>query len=183
MADRSVVQYRAFWVDTFNTSLNSHSDVAAVVAGATAAGANAIFAQVRRRGDAWYREALEPLPDGVPLPPGFDPRADLISQAHAAGVEVHAFVIIGAIWNRPPTQPPSSPEHIFNRHGFDPATGQPQHGRANWLTRTLLPDGGPIGFDGYRFGNEFWIDLGHPDAAAYTLEVPLHLVDHHGLAR
>ncbi len=181
MADRSVVQYRAFWVDTFNTSLNSHSDVAAVVAGATAAGANAIFAQVRRRGDAWYREALEPLPDGVPIAAGFDPLADLISQAHAAGVEVHAFVIIGAIWNRPPTQPPSSPEHIFNRHGFDPATGQPQQGRANWLTRTLLPDGGPIGFDGYRFGNEFWIDLGNPDAAAYTVEVLLHLVDHYDL--
>jgi uncharacterized lipoprotein YddW (UPF0748 family) len=181
MADQSVVQYRAFWVDTFNTPLNSHSDVAAVVANAAAAGANAIFAQVRRRGDAWYREALEPLPDGVPIAAGFDPLADLISQAHAAGLEVHAYVIIGAIWNRPPTQPPSSPNHVFNRHGFDPQTGQPRQGRDNWLTRTLLPDGGPISFGGYRFGNEFWIDLGHPDAAAYTVEVLLHLVDHYDL--
>ena len=63
MADSSVMQYRGFWVDTFNTPLNNPSDVAAVVANATAAHANAIFAQVRRRGDAWYRNALEPLPD------------------------------------------------------------------------------------------------------------------------
>src|SRR4029450_8932834 len=181
MADRSVVQYRAFWVDTFKTSLNSHSDVAAVVANATAAGANAIFAQVRRRGDAWYRDALEPLPDGVPIAAGFDPPAPLISQAHAADLEVHAFVIIGAVWHRPPAQPPSSPEHIFNRHGFDPQTGQPHQGRANWLTRTLLADGGPISFGGYRFGNDFWIDPGHPDAAAYTAEVLLHLVRRYDL--
>ncbi|HEX2373549.1 MAG TPA: family 10 glycosylhydrolase [Actinomycetota bacterium] len=181
MADPTVAQYRAFWVDTFNTPLNHHSDVAAVVANATAAHANAIFAQVRRRGDAWYRDALEPLPDGVPIAAGFDPLAELIGQAHAAGMEVHAFVIIGAVWNRPPTQPPSSPEHVFNRHGFDPQTGQPRQGRANWLTRALLPDGGPISFGGYRFGNDFWIDPGHPDAAAYTAEVLLHLVRRYDL--
>jgi uncharacterized lipoprotein YddW (UPF0748 family) len=181
MADPAVVQYRAFWVDTFNTPLNNHTDVAAVVANATAAGANAILAQVRRRGDAWYREGLEPLPDGVPIAAGFDPLAELISQAHAADLEVHAFVIIGAVWNRPPTQPPASPEHVFNRHGFDPQTGQPQQGRTNWLTRTLLADGGPVSFGGYRFGNDFWIDLGHPDAAAYTVEVLLYLVNHYDL--
>jgi uncharacterized lipoprotein YddW (UPF0748 family) len=49
---QSVSQYRAFWVDTFNTTLNNHSDVVAVVNNAKAANANAIFAQVRRRGDS-----------------------------------------------------------------------------------------------------------------------------------
>ena len=38
-------QYRAFWVDTFNTSLADHGDVLAVVDKARAAHANAIFAQ------------------------------------------------------------------------------------------------------------------------------------------
>jgi uncharacterized lipoprotein YddW (UPF0748 family) len=174
-------QYRVLWVDTFNTPLNNHSDVAAVVADATAAHANAVFAQVRRRGDAWYREALEPLPDGVPIASGFDPLADLITEAHGAGIEVHAFAVLGAIWNRPPSQPPSSPQHVFNQHGFDPQTGQPHAGRANWLTRTLLSDGGPISHGGYRLGNDFWIDPGHPDAAAYTVEVLLHLMGHYDL--
>src|SRR4029453_14608267 len=155
MAAPTVGHYRAFWVDTFNTPLNTHSDVAAVVANATTAHANAIFAQVRRRGDAWYRDTLEPLPDGVPIAAGFDPLAGLLDQD-------------------PPPPPPPSPQHIFNRPGFDPQTGQPHQGRANWLTRTLLADGGPISFGGYRFGNDFWIDPGHPDAAAHTPEVLLH---------
>lgn len=171
-------EYRAFWVDTFNTALNNHDDVVAVVNNARAANANAIFAQVRRRGDAWYLNSLEPLPDGVAIAPGFDPLQDLITEAHAGGIEVHAFVITGAIWNRHPTTlpPPVSPDHVFNRHGFNQATGQIYTGRDNWLTRTLLPDGSGITFQGHRFGSDFWIDLGHPDAAAETADVLLHLV-------
>jgi hypothetical protein len=36
-------EYRGFWVDTFNTSLNTHADVVAVVDKAKSAKANAIF--------------------------------------------------------------------------------------------------------------------------------------------
>jgi uncharacterized lipoprotein YddW (UPF0748 family) len=175
-------QYRGFWVDTFNTTLNNHADVVAVVERARAANANALFAQVRRRGDAWYLNSLEPLPDGVPIAPGFDPLADLIAEAHAASLEVHAFVIVGAIYNRHPVilGLPSSPDHVFNRHGgFNPATGRIDQGPDNWLTRTLLPDGGTITFQGHRIGSEFWIDLGHPDAAADTAEVLQHLVENY----
>ncbi len=169
-------EYRAFWVDTFNTALNSHADVVAVVDKARAANANAIFAQVRRRGDAWYLNSLEPLPDPNTIAPGFDPLQDLIIEGHAAGLEVHAFVIIGAVWNRHPVilGPPASPNHVFNLHGgFDPATGTIVQGPDNWLTRSLLPT---IAFQGHRFGADFWIEPGHPDAAAYTVDVLMHLV-------
>jgi uncharacterized lipoprotein YddW (UPF0748 family) len=47
-------EYRAFWVDTFNTNLNNHTDVVNMVNNAKAAKANALFVQVRRRGDSWY---------------------------------------------------------------------------------------------------------------------------------
>src|SRR5688572_33072125 len=87
-------EYRGFWVDTFNTTLNNHSDVVAVVNNAKAANANAIFAQVRRRGDSWYLNSLEPPPDFAPIVAGFDPLQDLIVESHASGIEVHAFVII-----------------------------------------------------------------------------------------
>lgn len=167
-------QVRAFWVDTFNTRLNSPADVATVVARAAQARANALFVQVRRRGDAWYLDSLEPLPDNVPIERDFDPLRELIDRAHERGIEVHAFVIIGAIWNS--LTPPADPNHVFNRHGLDPATGRPFDGRANWLTRTLLADGTATSAGGYRFGNEFWIDLGHPDAADYTLQVLLRLL-------
>jgi uncharacterized lipoprotein YddW (UPF0748 family) len=182
---QSVSQYRAFWVDTFNTTLNNHSDIVAVVNNARAANSNAIFAQVRRRGDSWYLNSLEPPPDFVQIAAGFDPLQDLIAEAHASGIEVHAFVIVGAIWSKNPNFAPSatlgapiSPNHVFNLHGgYNPATQQIVQGPNNWLTRTLLPDGSNgISFQGHRIGSDFWLDLGHPDAEAYTADVLLHLV-------
>ncbi|MGH9938071.1 MAG: family 10 glycosylhydrolase, partial [Blastocatellia bacterium] len=174
---QNVTQYRGFWVDTFNTAFNNHNDVLAIINNVRLAKCNAIFAQVRRRGDSWYLNSLEPLADRTPIEPGFDPLADLIKEAHANDIEIHAFVIIGAIWNRSPTQfPPENPDHVFNKHGFNQAAGKIYEGRDNWLTRTLLPDDGTITFGGHRIGNEFWIDLGHPDAADYTLRVLTHLV-------
>lgn len=142
-------EYRGFWVDTFNTRLGSHEDVVAVVERARSARANTLFVQVRRRGDAWYVNSLEPLPDFVEIAPGFDPLYDLIQEAHGAGMEVHAFVIVGAIWNKNPTfgptatlGPPLAAEHAFRRHGgFDATTGRIEAGADNWLTRSLVADG------------------------------------------
>jgi uncharacterized lipoprotein YddW (UPF0748 family) len=152
---------------------------------ARAANANAIFAQVRRRGDSWYLNSLEPPPDFAPIEAGFDPLQDLINEAHADGIEVHAFVIIGAVWNKNPAfapsatlGPPRDPSHVFNLHGgYDPAKMKIVQGPDNWLTRTLLPDGANgVSFQGHRIGQDFWLDPGHPDAAGYTVEVLLHLV-------
>jgi uncharacterized lipoprotein YddW (UPF0748 family) len=191
-ASAQPAQYRAFWVDTFNSGLSNHEHVLAVVDQARAAGANAIFAQVRRRGDSWYLDSREGIaeilppapgapPAAQPIEPGFDPLRDLIAEAHAHGIEVHAFVIVNAIWNRHPTvlPLPAHAAHPFNRHGWDQATGAIYGGRANWLTRSLLPDGTPgsgLTFGGHRIGAEFWMDPGHPDYAAYTVDVLTHLV-------
>ena len=169
-------EYRAFWVDTFNTALDNHANVVTVVNQAKAANANAIFAQVRRRGDAWYLNSLEPPPDPNSIAAGFDPLQDLIAEGHAAGLEIHAFVIVGAVWNKSPTALPlpASPSHVFNRHGgFDPVSQTIVQGPDNWLTRTLLSG---FAFQGHRFGSEFWMEPGHPDAAAYTVDVLMHLV-------
>lgn len=181
-------QYRGFWVDTFNTALNTHADVLQVVNNATAARANALFVQVRRRGDSWYLDSLEPPADRTPLAAGFDPLADMIAEAHARGIEVHAFVIVNALWNRAPVTapgvpvplfPPTDPAHVFNRHGVDQSTGWAYTGRDNWLTRSLLPDGtagAALTYEGHRIGSDFWMEPGHPEAAAYTVEVFTHLV-------
>lgn len=177
-------EYRAFWVDTFNTSLNNHSDVLAVVNNAKAAKANAIFVQVRRRGDSWYLNSLEPLGDRTPIQAGFDPLQDVINVAHAEGLEVHAFVIMNAVWGRAPNLfPPENPNHVFNLHGgFNAATNTIVPGPNNWLTRTLLPDGAAgITYQGHRFGSDFWVDFGHPDAAKYTVDVLNHLVQNYNI--
>ncbi len=172
-------EYRAFWVDTFNTALNNQADVTIVVNNAKAAKANALFVQVRRRGDSWYLNSLEPRGDRTPIEAGFDPLQAMIDKAHFEGIEVHAFVIMSAIWGRAPNLfPPENPTHAFNLHGgFNAATNTIVPGPNNWLTRTLIPDGtGAITYQGHRFGNDFWIDFGHPDAATYTANVIDHLV-------
>jgi uncharacterized lipoprotein YddW (UPF0748 family) len=166
-------QYRAFWVDTYNTRLNNVADVTAIVDRAKGAGANALFVQVRRRGDAWYLRGREPRPEGILFDVvTFDPLAEVLRQAHDAALEVHAFVVVGAIWNQ--NTLPTHVQHVFNRHGFTPAG--PIAGADNWLTRTRLPDGGYISASGYRFGSDYWLDFGHPEAATYTVDLLLDLV-------
>ncbi len=177
-------EYRAFWVDTFNTALNNHTDVVAVVNNARASKANALFVQVRRRGDSWYLNSLEPMGDRTPIQPGFDPLQDMINEAHAHGIEVHAFFIMSAVWGRAPNLfPPENPNHVFNQHGgFSAATNTITPGPNNWLTRTLIPDGtAAITYQGHRFGSDFWVDFGHPDAAAYTVNVINHLVENYDI--
>lgn len=172
-------EYRAFWVDTFNTSLNNPAQVSTVVNQAKAAKANALFLQVRRRGDSWYLNTIEPVTTEVVIQPGFDPLQDVINKAHAEGIEVHAFVIMAAIWGRAPNLfPPANPNHPFNLHGgFNAPTNTITPGPNNWLTRTLIPDGtAAVTYQGHRIGSDFWVDFGHPDAAAYTVDVLTHLV-------
>jgi uncharacterized lipoprotein YddW (UPF0748 family) len=84
-------EYRAFWVDTFNTLLNTATDVTAVVNNAQNANANVIVVQVRRRGDAWYRLGRSCANSAPPCEPlfvnidaNFDPLADLIMKATSA---------------------------------------------------------------------------------------------------
>jgi uncharacterized lipoprotein YddW (UPF0748 family) len=165
-------QYRGFWVDTYNTRLSTASDVTAIVSRARDATANVLFVQVRRRGDSWYLQAgAEPAPEGVGIDAGFDPLQEIIGQAHAAGIEVHAFVVLGAVWSQATV--PVDPRHIFAAHGFTAAG--PVSGRANWLTRAT-GDGPQVSMGGYRFGNDYWLDFGHPDAAAYTVDLLNRLV-------
>src|SRR5215218_2618645 len=181
-------EYRGFWVDTFNTTLNNHADVVAAVNNAKAAKANVIFAQVRRRGDSWYLNSLEPAPDFVALAPGFDALADLITTAHTDGIEVHAFVIMSAVWSKNPTfaptaslGPPISDQHVFNQHGWNKMTGAMRTGSDNWLTKSIAPFPALVTFDGQRYNTDFWLDFGHPDAEAYSVDVLMRLVNNYNI--
>ncbi len=62
---------------------------------ARALGASDLFVQVYRGGRAWFDSSLadaEPWRSAVAKSGGVDPLAELVSQAHAAGLRVHAWV-------------------------------------------------------------------------------------------
>ena len=84
-------EMRGLWV--VRTALVSPGTVDAVVDQAKEAGFNALFVQVRGRGDAFYSSRL--VPRSLLLetqPAGFDPLARLLRRAHGRGLQVHAWV-------------------------------------------------------------------------------------------
>ncbi len=167
-ADEPRPEYRAYWVDTFRTPFATRTDVDRIVDAAVESNANALFVQVRRRGDAWYLDAAEPLAevmDGT-----FDPLRALLDAAHARGIEVHAFVIVGAIFHGDPNRValPRDPRHVFLQHFWDAKARRPYRGSRQWGTKTSKGR--------YQFATDWYVDLGHPAAAAYTADVLLHLV-------
>jgi hypothetical protein len=79
-------------------------------------------------------------------------------------------VIVGAIFRGDPTRValPRDPRHVFLQHFWDAKAHRPYRGARQWGTKTSKGR--------YQFASDWYVDLGHPDAAAYTTDVLLHLV-------
>ncbi|MGA9118370.1 MAG: family 10 glycosylhydrolase [Bacteroidota bacterium] len=111
---------------------------------------NAIFFQVRPRGDAYYASTHEPWAENLTgvmgRNPGWDPLAYLIDQAHAAGIEVHAWFNVFKIHSN--NSVPVSEDHPLRKF--------PQ-----WS---------------FRYQGEDWMDPGYPGVRNYTAGVILDLV-------
>jgi uncharacterized lipoprotein YddW (UPF0748 family) len=84
-------EMRGLWV--VRTGLVTPASVDQVVDTAVRGGFNALFVQVRGRGDAFYASRLVPRSDLLRGQPAeFDPLARLLARARARGLEVHAWV-------------------------------------------------------------------------------------------
>jgi uncharacterized lipoprotein YddW (UPF0748 family) len=111
-AASSADELRGLWV--VRTALVSPGSVDRVVDDAAAAGFNALFVQVRGRGDAFYSSKL--VPRSVLLerqPRDFDPLARLIHRARARCLQVHAWVnvLLVAHFGQPVPR-----GHVLERH-------------------------------------------------------------------
>lgn len=153
-------EIRALWVDAFHPGIRSPEEIAQLVADARRLNVNTLIVQVRRRGDALYRSKLEPPLDDPAYDPRFDALAETVRRAHAAGLKVHAWINAMPVWRD--EAPPTSPLHVFNRHGVS-ATGD-----ENWLTRSK--DGNA------RFPVGYFLDPGHPAAREHLVSVYLDIV-------
>lgn len=111
---------------------------------------NAVIFQVRPQGDAVYSSSLEPwsscLTGTMGRSPGYDPLAYCIKEAHARGIEVHA-------WFNP----------------FRALSSNSQQVASNHVTRTA-PE------TTRKFGSMTWCDPAHPDTRARALNVILDVV-------
>lgn len=154
-------EIRAVWVDAFHAGIRTPAEVTELVAAARRANLNTLIVQVRRRGDALYASRHEPPLDDPAYDPGFDALAHVVGEAHAAGLKVHAWLNAMPVWRD--ETPPRDARHVFNRHGPS-ATG-----RDRWMT--AAPDGT------LRFPVGFFLDPGHPDAAAHIARVYLDVVE------
>lgn len=90
-----VSKTRGLWV--VRSTLVHPDSVRAMVARAAGAGFNTLLVQVRGRGDAYYSGGIEPRADGIQGRPAFDPLALTIREAHARGIEVHAWMNVHLI--------------------------------------------------------------------------------------
>lgn len=105
-------EMRGLWV--VRTGLTSPASVDRVVDQAVRGGFNALFVQVRGRGDAFYASELVPRSDLLHgQPTDFDPLAQLLARARGRGLDVHAWVnvLLAASFVRP-----LPPGHVLARH-------------------------------------------------------------------
>lgn len=112
---------------------------------------NAVFFQVRSRGNAMYRSTVEPwaseLTGRLGRDPGWDPLSFVIREAHQRGMTLHAWFNVCRVWSR--GRPPAcQPEHIVRAH-------------PEWIQ---------------RHGDDLWMDAGIPAAREYTIRVMEDLV-------
>jgi uncharacterized lipoprotein YddW (UPF0748 family) len=106
-------EVRALWVQ--RTSITSPDQISRLVGDARASGFNTLLVQVRGRGDAYYTPGLEPRPPTLAnQPASFDPLAQTLNEAHAAGLRVHAWVNVNLIASV--NLPPTDRGHVLHKH-------------------------------------------------------------------
>lgn len=106
-------EMRGMWV--VRDSLASPQSVHQVIVTATKYHINALFVQVRGRGDAWYNSPYEPRAERLAgQPKDFDPLEQMVREGHEAGLQVHAWMNTFLTWSGP--RAPRSPQHLWNAH-------------------------------------------------------------------
>jgi len=113
---------RALWVTRWDYTYPE--DIQEIVDRAAYANFNIIFFQVRGVADAYYHSNYEPwaarltgYPGTLGQDPGWDPLATAVELAHAAGLELHAWINVYPVWvtSSKGDAPPQdvTPQHLF----------------------------------------------------------------------
>ncbi len=129
-----LIERRAIWITRYDwTDQDRPADpqrIDQMVDNIARAGFNTILFQIRSAGEAYYTPGLEPWAarltgstwSTLGQDPGWDPLARMLEKAHAAGLEVHAYVNTYTAWLPPANAesgkrfpPATNPPHLFDR--------------------------------------------------------------------
>ena len=153
-------EFRGAWVATvFNLDWPSKaglpaeeqkSQLRAILDRAQQLKLNAILLQVRSVSDACYTSKREPwsafLSGKQGVDPGYDPLAFAIAEAHARGIELHAWF-----------NPFRAGTNVKGTYAANHVT----HSHPEWVR---------------HYGGQLWVDPGEPEARRYILDVILDVV-------
>ncbi|GEM_PF-3272293 len=124
---------------------------------------NAVLFQVRGECDTLYPNPYEPwAPQFSWNDPGWDPVAFAVEEAHARGLEFHAYINTHTMISSVPPDP-TVPQHVYNLYGKTGAS-------PNW--QIAGEDGQPAG----QLDSYVWLAPGIPDAEAWTRRAILYVV-------
>ena len=156
-------EFRAFLVDAWDwgsgAAIANPTATQQTVDHARSCNTNVVVIEVRKRADAYYTSAIEPVGTNLSPAPGYDCLADMISKAHAAGLEVHPWVVTYRVWTTPSGPPHTTPEHIWYLH--------PDWLNCNSSGSTMWTDGTGVAFN---------LDPGIPAVEDYLIGVFMDIV-------
>src|SRR3954468_19914055 len=150
----SAQQFRAAWADVFHVGMQNSSQVNTMVSKLVAGHYNAVIVQVLAYMDntpsshgAYWKSNI--LPRSGYVTSTFDPLAYLCQQAHANGIEVHAWLGgSGGGMYRVSTAWPPAGNSILAAH-------------PEWM---MVPQANSEGGSVVALGSNFLLDMGSPDA-------------------
>lgn len=146
------------WVTAWNDGFLTPAQADETIRLAVEANLNALIIQVRKVGDAYYDSAYEPRGNNIAGGPEYDPLAYVIEKAHAAGLQVHAWMNVFRVWRGEEQSPDDS--HVTRRN-------------PEWLTRTRA--GKTSGPDGQ------FLDPGVPEVKDYVVSLAADLLSKYDL--
>lgn len=104
---------RSIWVTRWD--YRTAEDIRQIVADCDSIGINAILFQVRGNGTVFYPSEIEPWAEEFGhQSPGYDPLATVIDEAHARGIQLHAWVNVMPAWRG--EKPPTIKTQLYHTH-------------------------------------------------------------------
>ena len=112
----TAAEMRGIWVDAFGPGFKTRREVKQLIADCREYNFNAVFVQMRKRGDAYYfPKTPNTDPRATDIAADYDALAEIIKECHNGQprIEVHCWAVAYFVWAF--DKPPPRQDHVFNK--------------------------------------------------------------------